>query len=68
MQNSQDPKSMFQKVFNLFEWFPLAAMVENRVLCVHGGLGRNVTSVQDLTKIEKPIKLNFKDVANDANQ
>lgn len=42
----------FNKVF---AWLPLGAMIENRILVVHGGLGKQVGSVQDIMAIPRPL-------------
>ena len=36
---------MFQKINDLFEWMPLGAVIldkqtQNRILCIHGGIGK----------------------------
>jgi len=34
-----DPNSIFVKINKIFEYMPLVALVEDRILCVHGGIG-----------------------------
>lgn len=38
-ENPEDPDSVFNKINQLFEWLPLAAVIEDNFLCVHGGIG-----------------------------
>ncbi len=43
-EDINDPNSVFQKINELFEWLPLAAVVHekktgNKMFCVHGGIG-----------------------------
>merc|ERR1712216_29069 len=48
---------VWKRLNALFDWLPLAALVEKRVLCLHGGLGCSVRSVADLRAIKRPIRL-----------
>lgn len=41
----------------LFEWLPLAAIVEDRILCLHGGIGSSVKSIDDIMKIKRPVQI-----------
>lgn len=41
----------------LFEWLPLAAIVEDRILCLHGGIGSSVQSIDDIMRIKRPIDI-----------
>lgn len=41
----------------LFEWLPLAAIVEDRILCLHGGIGSSVKSIDDIMKIKRPVEI-----------
>lgn len=55
-ENIDDPNSVFQKANDLFEWMPLGAviadkMTQNRILCVHGGIGNSIVKLEDIDKI-----------------
>ena len=52
-----DGDSVFQNLNRFFEWLPLAGIVENRILCLHGGIGSTLNSITDLEKIERPIEV-----------
>eukprot|EP00826_Nyctotherus_ovalis_P017860 TRINITY_DN15282_c0_g1_i2.p1 TRINITY_DN15282_c0_g1~~TRINITY_DN15282_c0_g1_i2.p1 ORF type:complete len:500 (+),score=97.61 TRINITY_DN15282_c0_g1_i2:205-1704(+) len=52
-----DDNSVFQTINFLFDLLPLAAVVEERILCVHGGIGATLKSVADLEKIERPVEI-----------
>ena len=61
-ENIDDPNSVFQKVNNLFEWMPLGAviadkMTQNRILCVHGGIGNSIVKLEDIDKIQRPLRI-----------
>ncbi|KAF3538706.1 hypothetical protein F2Q69_00021628 [Brassica cretica] len=41
----------------LFNYLPLAALIENKIICMHGGIGRSISSVEQIEKIERPITM-----------
>lgn len=41
----------------LFNYLPLAAMIEKKIICMHGGIGRSITSVEQIEKLERPITM-----------
>ena len=38
---------------DIFDLFQLAAVIENRVFCVHGGLSPNVDTIDDIRKLDR---------------
>lgn len=44
----------FVDVFNVM---PLAATISDRVFCVHGGLSPDITKVDDIVKIKRPLDI-----------
>lgn len=41
------------KMFNeLFAYFPLAALVRKRILCMHGGLSPRLNSLDDIRNVQ----------------
>ena len=44
--NINDPNSVFQKVNEVFNYLPLAGLIEGQVLCVHGGLGQGIKKLE----------------------
>eukprot|EP00820_Chromera_velia_P016769 Cvel_26242.t1-p1 / transcript=Cvel_26242.t1 / gene=Cvel_26242 / organism=Chromera_velia_CCMP2878 / gene_product=Serine/threonine-protein phosphatase BSL1, putative / transcript_product=Serine/threonine-protein phosphatase BSL1, putative / location=Cvel_scaffold3095:295-15614(-) / protein_length=1417 / sequence_SO=supercontig / SO=protein_coding / is_pseudo=false len=54
---ANEGESVWQRVNDVFEFLPLAALVEDSVLCVHGGIGSSVQSLADLQGIPKPISV-----------
>ena len=49
-----------QNIFNAFnsafEYFPIAALVGNKYLCVHGGISPDLKFLSQLTTFQRPIK------------
>ncbi|XP_010522672.1 PREDICTED: serine/threonine-protein phosphatase BSL1 isoform X1 [Tarenaya hassleriana] len=41
----------------LFNHLPLAALIEKKIICMHGGIGRSISSVEQIEKIERPITM-----------
>lgn len=39
----------------MFDALPLGALVEEKIFCVHGGLGPNVNHVNDIFDIKRPV-------------
>ena len=63
-ENIADPESFYQKINKLFEYLPLAAVVDNQILCLHGGIGNTLKAVEDIEKLERPIEVSHKPVNN----
>ena len=36
---------------------PLAAVVEEKMLCVHGGIGQNIRTVDEVELIQRPLEI-----------
>lgn len=56
-EDINEPDSVFQVINNAFSCMPLSVIIENKILCVHGGIGPNISSVEDYMRIPKPIDL-----------
>ncbi|KAJ6319757.1 hypothetical protein OIU78_015214 [Salix suchowensis] len=41
----------------LFNYLPLAALIEKKIICMHGGIGRSINSVEQIEKLERPITM-----------
>lgn len=58
-ENIDDQYSFFSRVNRLFEKMPIAALIEDNIFCVHGGIGQTMKSIYELDKIDKPIRINY---------
>jgi len=61
------PNSVFAKINEMFEYLPLAAIIsekssQNKVFCVHGGIGTTVNKIEEIEKIPRPISVNLGDI------
>lgn len=39
---------------DVFDWLPLAAVVQDRILCLHAGIGRSIRSISDVEAVHRP--------------
>ena len=65
--NIDAPNSVFKKLNEVFEYLPLAAVLGNKILCVHSGIGKHIDTLEQIAKIKRPFKLNHND-QTDLNQ
>ncbi|KAL8113042.1 hypothetical protein AgCh_020388 [Apium graveolens] len=42
----------------LFNYLPLAALIEKKIICMHGGIGRPIHTVEQIEKLKRPITMN----------
>ena len=68
-ENIDDPNSVFQKINDLFEWMPLGAVIldkqtQNRILCIHGGIGNSIVRLEDIDKIQRPLRVNLGNITD----
>ena len=47
----------WQRFNDMFQWLPLAAVIEDRVACMHGGIGRSVTHISQIEELERPLTM-----------
>ena len=38
----------------LFKFFPVAAIIDNKILCMHGGLSPELSNIEDINKLMRP--------------
>jgi diadenosine tetraphosphatase ApaH/serine/threonine PP2A family protein phosphatase len=48
---------IWQRMNALFNWMPLAATIEDKIVCMHGGIGKSITSIEDIESIERPVSM-----------
>jgi len=52
-----DSYSVFKAINSFFEWLPLAGVIEDRILCLHGGIGSTLKTISDLEKLQRPVQV-----------
>jgi protein phosphatase len=56
-EDPQSPKSIYNLINSAFEMMPLAAVIEEKFLCVHSGIGSSLQLLRDLEAVRKPVVL-----------
>jgi len=56
-EDPTEDDSVFNRVNRLFEWLPLAAIIDNKIICLHGGIGSTLQSVEDIDKLQRPLEV-----------
>ncbi|XP_006340328.1 serine/threonine-protein phosphatase BSL3-like isoform X2 [Solanum tuberosum] len=47
----------WHRINRLFNWLPLAALIEKKIICMHGGIGRSINHVEQIESIQRPITM-----------
>ncbi|KAK4763090.1 hypothetical protein SAY86_008858 [Trapa natans] len=47
----------WHRVNRLFNWLPLAALIEKKIICMHGGIGRSINHLEQIENIQRPITM-----------
>ena len=55
IMNEYNDEQIWIKFQDVFSWFPLAAVINRAVFCVHGGLSPNLTDLDTLRQLPMPI-------------
>ncbi|QDZ17857.1 serine/threonine-protein phosphatase [Chloropicon primus] len=48
---------IWQRMNELFNWMPLAATIEDKIVCMHGGIGKSINSIADIESIQRPVSM-----------
>ncbi|KAK9680468.1 Serine/threonine-protein phosphatase bsl1 [Basidiobolus ranarum] len=51
---------LWEKINDVFDCLPIAALISDRILCVHGGTGQ-LESLEDIEKIKRPLRFSQND-------
>jgi len=41
----------------VFEWLPLCAVIDERIVCLHGGIGSTLLSFDQIEAIQRPLEV-----------
>jgi len=52
---------LFSEVFN---WMPVSAIIDNKILCMHGGLSKELEKIDQINKIIRPTDVPDKGIIN----
>ncbi|KAF2299736.1 hypothetical protein GH714_002956 [Hevea brasiliensis] len=48
---------VWHRINRLFNWLPLAALIEKKIVCMHGGIGRSINHVEQIENLQRPISM-----------
>ena len=52
---SESEDSLFSLINSFFQYLPFAALIEDQILCVHGGIGANIKKLSDIESLPRPF-------------
>ncbi|KAF8116728.1 hypothetical protein N665_0015s0099 [Sinapis alba] len=52
-----DGNRAFKLINDIFSHLPLAALIEKKIFCVHGGIGSSVSTVEQIANIKRPVDM-----------
>ena len=64
-EDINQPTSIFQRLCALFEYLPLAAVINNQIICVHSGISKNGFSLNEIQRLKLPINVKNCQIAKD---
>lgn len=56
-ENPDLPDSVFNKINVLFEYFPLGCVIQDLILCLHGGIGSSLKRLDQIETIQRPLEV-----------
>ena len=48
---------LWKEFVDCFNYFPISAVVEEKILCMHGGLSPDLSQIEDINKIKRPVEI-----------
>eukprot|EP00249_Psilotum_nudum_P023897 c29021_g2_i2 orf=373-3453(+) len=48
---------VWHRINQLFNWLPLAALIERKIICMHGGIGRSIHHVEQIVNLQRPVTM-----------
>lgn len=56
-QELNDGNRAFKLINDFFTHLPLAALIEKKIFCVHGGIGSSVFTVEQIANMKRPVDI-----------
>jgi protein phosphatase len=56
-EDPAEPDSVFAKINEVFEYMPLAAVIEDKIVCLHGGIGSTLVTIDQIESIPRPLEV-----------
>ena len=58
------PHSVFNKLNEVFEYLSYAAVIAQKIFCVHSGIGLNLRRLEQIEKLRKPFAIQHNDLGS----
>ncbi|EAX98729.1 Ser/Thr protein phosphatase, putative [Trichomonas vaginalis G3] len=55
IQKKYNSQALFEKFIEVFDYTPMGALINSSILCVHGGIGPQFTSLKQISNIKRPF-------------
>ena len=56
-EDPNDQNSVFNAINDFFDWLPLAAIIEDKICCLHGGIGSSLKHISQLEILSRPLEV-----------
>ena len=56
-EDPNEDDSVFNRFNTLFDYLPLAAIVEEKIICLHGGIGSSLNYIEEIENLERPLEV-----------
>lgn len=56
-EDPSDPDSVFYRINDFFDWLPLSAVIEDKIICLHGGIGSTLVDLKQIEEIQRPLEV-----------
>ena len=60
-------KGIFCLINKIFDILPFGILIDNNILCIHGGIGSSINTLEDIENIKRPISV-IQEVTNTEHQ
>ena len=50
-------KKIWQTFQNVFNWLPISAIIDEKIICMHGGLSPDLEKVEQIKKVKRPTEI-----------
>ena len=57
-EDINDPNSVFVALNRMFEYLPLCAVIDDKIICLHAGISQSIRTIDDFEAFPKPIAIN----------
>ena len=56
-ENVSDPKSVYQRINKVFEYLPVACLIDDKIFCVHSGIGQNLKNINEIERLSRRVEI-----------